>query len=288
MFSTSCVSNALAVKFAAEAGVYISWGRWAASASVPGVVCLLLMPLAIYLLQPPSVKETPDAPEKARAELARAGPMSRDEWVTAAALSITVSLWIFGPALGVDNVAAALCGLVLLLLSGVVSWQDCLDNGQAWDTLVWFAALIAMASALNREGFIPWLAAQVVRAVGGLRLGWPAASLLVVGTYFYSHYLFASISAHVGSMYGAFLAVAVSCGAPPVPAALALAQLSALMGCLTVYGISSAPLYFNCGFVGQAEWYRTGLVLSVFYIAVWLAIGGLWWKAIGLFDEGRI
>lgn len=47
------------------------------------------------------------------------------------------------------------------MVTGVISWQDCLDNHQAWDTLTWFAALIALGSALNTEGLIPWFADQV-------------------------------------------------------------------------------------------------------------------------------
>jgi len=54
------------------------------------------------------------------------------------------------------------------------------------------------------------------------------------------------------------------------------------MGCLTTYGIGSAPPYFGAGYVPQAKWYQLGLILSFFYIAVWLGIGGAWWKVIGL------
>jgi di/tricarboxylate transporter len=40
--------------------------------------------------------------------------------------------------------------------AGVVSWKQCLSDNQAWDTLTWFAALIAMAAYLNKFGFIAW------------------------------------------------------------------------------------------------------------------------------------
>lgn len=40
--------------------------------------------------------------------------------------------------------------------SAVHGVQECLANGPAWDTLTWFAALIAMAAYLNKFGFIPW------------------------------------------------------------------------------------------------------------------------------------
>lgn len=58
-------------------------------------------------------------------------------------------------------------------------------------------------------------------------------SLLV---YFYSHYFFASLVAHIGSMYSAFLVLMVALGAPPVISALTLGFFSNLMGGLTHYG----------------------------------------------------
>ncbi len=92
-----------------------------------------------------------------------------------------------------------------------------------------------------------------MQVVGGLGLGWQGAFGIVVALYFYSHYFFASGAAHIGAMYTAFLAVATACGTPPMLAAVALGQLSNLMGCLTTYGIGSAPPYFGAGYVPQVR-----------------------------------
>ena len=42
-----------------------------------------------------------------------------------------------------------------------VTWKESLSNNAAWDTLTWFAALIGMASYLNKYGFIAWFSNQV-------------------------------------------------------------------------------------------------------------------------------
>lgn len=283
MFITAMAANPLAVNLAAEAiGETISWGTWALAGIVPGAFLLLTMPLLMYVLYPPEKKDTPDAPVEAKRQLEALGPMSTDEKITAFAFAVTVALWIGGSAIGVNSVAAAIVGLTILLVTGVVSWKQCLSNNGAWDTLTWFAALIAMASYLNKFGFIPWFSEQVVNVVGGLGLPWTGAFGVVALVYFYSHYLFASGAAHIGAMYTAFLSVAVACGAPPLPAALMLGQLSNLMGCLTTYGIGSAPSYFSSGYVPQGKWYQFGALLSVYYLAVWFFVGSAWWKVIGL------
>jgi len=65
--------------------------------------------------------------------------------------------------LSVDAVSAAILGLGVLLITGVVTWKECLAESVAWDTLTWFAALIAMAGYLNKYGFISWFSETVVK-----------------------------------------------------------------------------------------------------------------------------
>lgn len=62
-----------------------------------------------------------------------------------------------------DAVTAAILGLSILLITGVVTWKECLAEGVAWDTLTWFAALIAMAGYLNKYGLISWFSQTVVK-----------------------------------------------------------------------------------------------------------------------------
>jgi len=66
MFITAMAANPLAVNLASEAiGQTISWGQWAVAASVPGLVCLICVPAILYVIYPPEVKETPEAPAEA-------------------------------------------------------------------------------------------------------------------------------------------------------------------------------------------------------------------------------
>lgn len=100
--------------------------------------------------------------------------------------------------------------------------------------------------------------------------------------YVYSHYAFASVSAHIGAMYAAFLSVAVVVGTPPLLAGIALGALSNLMIPLTHYGGGAAPILFGAGYVTQGEWWKLGFIMTTINIVIWLGIGGAWWHAIGL------
>jgi len=118
--------------------------------------------------------------------------------------------------------------------------------------------------------------------VGGLGLSWQLSFGILVLLYFYSHYFFASGAAHIGAMFTAFLSVASALGTPPYFAAMVLSFLSNLMGGLTHYGIGSAPVFYGANYVPLAQWWGYGFIMSVVNILIWLGVGGVWWKAIGL------
>ncbi|KAJ8449483.1 hypothetical protein Cgig2_002280 [Carnegiea gigantea] len=283
MFLTAMAANPLSANLTYNTiGRAIGWMDWAKAAFVPGLVSLIVVPLLLYVIYPPEVKTSPDAPRLAAEKLEKMGPMSRNEIIMAATLLLTVGLWVFGGVLDIDAVSAAILGLSVLLVTGVVTWKECLAESVAWDTLTWFAALIAMAGYLNKYGLISWFSDTVVKFVGGLGLSWQLSFGILVLLYFYSHYFFASGAAHIGAMFTAFLSVASALGAPPYFAAIVLAFLSNLMGGLTHYGIGSAPVFYGANYVPLAQWWGYGFIISIVNIIIWLGVGGVWWKAIGL------
>lgn len=280
MFMTAMAGNPLAASLAEGLGIEISWGLWAIAAIVPGLTSLTLMPLVIYWLFPPEVRQTPDAKAWAEAQLKEVGPMHRHEWIMAATFILLLVLWVFGSYIGVHATIAAMLGLSILLLTGVLTWQDIKKEEGAWDTLVWFAILVVMASELTRTGFISWLSADLSGYLTGY--SWPVAFSILTLVYFYSHYLFASNTAHISSLYAVCLAVALSVGTPPYLAALSLAFLSNLFGGLTHYSSAPAPLLFGSGYVKLGTWWQVGAILSVINLTIWGTVGLAWWKVLGL------
>ncbi|KAK8595911.1 hypothetical protein V6N12_064418 [Hibiscus sabdariffa] len=283
MFLTAMAANPLSANLAFNTiKQQIGWTDWAKAAIVPGLVSLLVVPLILYVIYPPTVKTSPDAPRLAKEKLEKMGPMTKNEIIMAGTLFLTVGLWIFGGMLNVDAVTAAILGLSVLLVTGVVTWKECLAESVAWDTLTWFAALIAMAGYLNKYGLIAWFSQTVVKVVGGLGLSWQMSFGILVLLYFYSHYFFASGAAHIGAMFTAFLSVASALGTPSYLGALVLSFLSNLMGGITHYGIGSAPVFYGAGYVPLAQWWGYGFLISIVNLIIWLGVGGIWWKALGL------
>lgn len=291
MFITATAPNPLIVKLVADATgaqVQLSWGTWALAMLLPGLVALALMPLVIYLMYPPEIKSTPDAARFARAKLRELGPMSRDEKILLGVFALLLFLWasvlerLIDPSWAVDPTTAAFIGLGVLLLFGVLSWDDLLKEKSAWDTIVWFSALVMMATYLNKLGLIGWLSKAIETGIGGLGFEhwFPACSLLLLA-YLYAHYMFASTTAHITAMFGAFYGAGLALGAPPFLFALLMAAASNIMMTLTHYATGTSPVVFGSGYTTLAEWWKAGFVMSLVLIAVWVLVGAGWWKLLG-------
>ena len=280
MFLTGMAANPLMAEFALKiAHVELTWTRWALAAAAPGVLSLIAVPYLLFKLYPPEIHDTEAARVMARGELAKMGPMSRNErWLLGILLAVMAG-WVTSPWHGIPNTFVALAGLCAILLSRVLTWDELLSEHRAWDALIWFAPLLMMADNLQELGVIKVLSSSVFGHLS--HFTWIAAMGILVLAYLYVHYAFASMTAHVTALYPAFLTAAVATGAPGLMAALPLAFFSNLNAGLTHYGTGSAPVYFGAGYVTQAVWWRLGFIVSLVNIVLWLGIGPLWWKVLG-------
>ena len=74
----------------------------------------------------------------------------------------------------------------------------------AWNTFAWFATLVTPADGLNRVGFAKWFAEAVA---GHLTVVSPEAAIVIlVGPFFFSHYMFAVVTTHTTAMLPVMLA----------------------------------------------------------------------------------
>ena len=287
IFVTATAPNPLVVDLVAKATdskIHLSWGTWFVAMVVPGMVAMVLMPIILYFLYKPEITSTPDAPEMARAKLKEMGPMSRNEKITLGVFAVLLVLWagLLAPlGIKVDATTTTFLGISLLLLTGVLTWDDVLKEKGAWDTIVWFAALVMMATFLNKLGLIKWFSDLMGQQIQGMGLSWVVGCALLALVYIYSHYMFASGTAHVTAMLGAFYAVGLHLGAPPMLFALVLAASTGIMMSLTHYASGSSPVIYNSGYTTMGEWWIAGFVMSAVEILIFCTIGITWWKMLG-------
>lgn len=280
MFLTAMAANPMAQDLALSQNVEITWLNWFFAAIVPGIISLIVVPFVLYLIYPPELKVLPEAKELAQKKLKEMGAMSHQEWMMVCVFAVLLLLWMFGDSINVKAGTAALVGLCLMLGFKIIDWKDVLAETEAWHTFTWLAILVTMSTFLKTYGFIGWFSGCIENFVSDW--SWHAAFLTLALAYFYSHYFFASNTAHVSSMYAAFLAVSISVGTPPLLAALVLAFFSSLFSSMTHYGTSSGAVIFGANYVTLPDWWYNGIIISVINVFIWLGIGGLWWKIIGI------
>jgi L-tartrate/succinate antiporter len=100
---------------------------------------------------------------------------------------------------------------------------------------------------------------------------------LLVGSFFFLHYLFAGVTSHVSALLPVFLGVAVQLpGATHLGWAMLLCLPLGLMGIITPYGTGPSPVYYDCGYIPGKDFWRLGLVLGLLYFVAYIAIGVPW------------
>ena len=272
LFLTAYAPNLLALEILKKtAAIDISWGQWVLAFAPVGLLLLAVLPAAIYLIYPPGVVAGDEAPRWAGEELAKMGPLSPREILFAGLVGLALLLWIFATA-QLNATTVALVVIALMLLGQVVGWSGIIGNKQAWSTLVWFATLVTLADGLVQVGFVKWLAAIVAARMTGLTP--MAAAVVLVAFFYFSHYMFASVTAHTTAMLPVTLAVGMAMpGMPMRLLAVMLVTTLGLMGVLTPYGTGPSPIFFGSGYLPAKDYWTLGAIFGLAYFAAFALIG---------------
>lgn len=281
MFLTGQASNPLAAQIATQTFHYpVTLVTWFLAALVPGLCSLAIIPYLIYWIYPPQIKRTPEATTFASAELKRMGSLDRGQTVVTLIFVTVCGLWVTSSIHHIDITVTAMLGSSALLLSGVLTWEDVVSNRRAWDIFIWYGGLLRLGRALNDAGVTQEFARAVGSAFSGA--GWLTLFVTALLIYFYAHYGFASITAHILAMYLPFATVLIAKGAPVGLVVFAFACFTNLAAGLTNYGTTPSPMFFAQGYVPFRKWWSIGFFISLVNLTIWSTVGFAWWKLIGI------
>src|SRR5260370_39221086 len=120
-----------------------------------------------------------------------------------------------------------------MLSTGILHWEDLLQEGAAWDMFIWYGGLVRLGRALSDAG----VTREFAKAVGGLFPGssWIVLFAFALLIYFYTHYVYASITAPLVSMFTPFVVVLTANGASLGRMILAFACFTTSSAGLTNY-----------------------------------------------------
>lgn len=272
MFVTALAPNLLAIELVRKAaGLEITWMEWCVGFLPVGIPLVLAVPLLVYWIYPPEIRASAEVPQWAGRELAAMGRVTRREWTMALLVVIALGLWIVGGRV-IDATTVALAAISLMLISGVVTWDDIVANKPAWNVLAWFATLVVLADGLNKVGFVGWFGAHAALLFAGYS---PIVVMaLLVALFFGIHYMFASLTAHTTAVLPVIFAAGMAVHDLPLRTfALLLGYSLGIMGVLTPYATGPAPVFYGSGFFPRKDFWLLGAVFGAIFLAALLVIG---------------
>ncbi len=252
-------------------GIDVTWSQWSAGFLPVGLLLIAPLPLLVYLIYPPEIRSSTEVSAWAKEELARMGKPSIHEAIISLLIIAAFSLWLFaGEVIHPTTVIFAV--IALLIVTRVLDWDDVIGNRAAWDTLIYFATLLALAEGLEKLGIVAWAAEGVSRSIVGTA---PILAIIVlVSFFFFVHYMFASLTAHTIAVLPALLAAGIALPGMPVKVlSLLLVYSIGLMGVITPYATGPAPVYFGSGFIPRRDFWVLGFVFGLIYLTMLLGIG---------------
>jgi L-tartrate/succinate antiporter len=275
MFLTAFAPNLLAAELVKKiVQIEFAWLDWFIYFAPAGILLLVLVPLLAYWLYPPEVKEGAEVPAWAAKELEKMGSFSQREITLGGLVVIALLLWIFGGDI-MEATTAAIVVISLMLVLKVVTWDDITSNKSAWNTLAWFATLVALAGGLSQVGFVKWFAEVVGGQLSGVSPTMAVVALLLIN--FFGHYLFASGTAHVTAMIPVLLAVASTIpGVNMHTLALGMCLQLGIMGIITPFASGPSPVYYGSGYLPAADYWRLGAIFGLIFFAVFIVICVPW------------
>ena len=281
MFITALAPNTMAIAMIAKAtSVTVPWTLWFKGFLPVGIILTLIQPVLLYLIYPPQIKDAPAAPRWAGEQLKTMGTMTRQEITMLLLVLGALGFWIGGAAY-IDPAIVSAFVILGMVIFRVVSWDDIVGHSQAWNTLIWFATLVAMAGGLAETKFLDWLAASLVPMLSGLGAFTTIAGIVL--TFFFLHYFFASITAHTATLFPLFLAVAIKIPVvSPIAWALLLSYPLGMIGILTPYASGQNAVYYGSGYIKRRDFWVLGFTLGVVYTVVYLGIIVKWLEYLGV------
>lgn len=270
MFITGAAPNALLIGFAHEY-IEITWAKWFFGFLPGAIILIIIAPLISYFLYKPTITKNSEVTKWAAQELSTLGKLSYKELALIALIIISLTLWIFGKQIGINSTVTALIAVSFMLILRVVVWKDIISYAESWNTLVNLATLVTMANGLEKTGFIKWFSGFMSHHLGGFD---PVMAILVMILIFYfSHYFFASFTAHTTTLVPMILAVGLSIpGVHMAELCLLLGFTIGLMGVLTPYATGPNIIVYGSGYMQSKDFWRMGFTVGIVFMAVLLGV----------------
>ena len=278
LYLTGAASNPIVAQIIERIlGIKVSFLIWTRGALLPFIVAFTLLPILFSKMFKPRY-DGQAVVDSASSKLASLSKITNNEIKLCLVMFSALILWMLGNFTHFSESFVAFLALLLLLYTNILNWNDISSNNQAWDTFVWLSGMIVIAQELSKLGISKFIGSKSAIIVGNITNS-PILGALYLGIlYFYSMFMFSSITGHAIALAEPFLQASVMMNAPKWLISSLIMYFSPLGACLTSFSTGSSVLYFGLGFFDQKEWIKIGTLVSIMYICIYSTVGLAWWK----------
>ena len=285
LFLTAFIPNLIALDMLKLANLPVpDWRTWFIAVAPGGLLLLAATPLLAYWLYPPDQKRIDTLPHMEDGRVLQSARHSIRQLTLLILLALTLMAWVIGEPLGFATPATALALVCLLVVCGILDWEDVIGNARAWNLVLWLGAMLSLTAGLDNMGILDWCLHRNVRIMQDFTPMMYLVALAVL--FFFSRYAMAGSGVYAAMLLPLFLAAGSSlAGMTPADAArfgFLLAALVGLSGVLTPYATGQGMIWFSAGYIRRGEFWFLGLLFGVIYLAVflaavvpWLGMGGI-------------
>lgn len=285
LFLTAFIPNLIALDMLKLANLPVpAWNTWFIAVAPAGLLLLLATPALAYWLYPPDQKRLDVRPHMEDGRFPRSKKQGARQATLLLLLALTLVAWVAGEPLGFSIPTVALASVYLLVVCGVLDWQDVIGNARAWNLVLWLGAMLSLTTGLDNMGILDWCLHQNICAMQDFT---PTIYLIALAVlFFFSRYLMAGSDIYAAMLLPLFLAAGSGlAGMTPADAArfgFLLAALIGLSGILTPYATGQGMIWLSAGYIKRGEFWFLGLLFGSLYLGVFLAIVMPWASFCGM------
>jgi sodium-dependent dicarboxylate transporter 2/3/5 len=253
-------------------GLEISFFDWIKYAMPAALLCIPLAVAIVYLVF------RPDPKIKLPRFVESLGQWEVLEKKTIAISAVTFVLWLSKGLHGIDYSITGMFGVVLLILFGVLKWEDIHRNLEWGTALFIFGGGIALGLAMDYSGAAAYFAHLFFPLIRGS--GW---LLLYLGVGVFGA-LVTNVMANVAAaalILPIVIPIAQMEGVNPTILALCLGQATSF-AMLLVIGCPPNAIAYSYRFFKAADLTKAGAVATPLLLVALVIIAALWWKILGL------
>lgn len=289
LFLTALYPNLLALDSLRAAHLPVpDWTGWFFCVAPAGILLLLLTPLLTYWFCPPTLRKPTEMFNHTGGLLTVPDALSLRQWGMLAVTALATGLWASGLFPGFGEVLVALVTVCLMVIFGIVRWEDIVENHRAWSAFCWLGSMITLSKGLDNVAFFDWCLDSTLHWLNGLTPNMIMIGMVIL--FAVGRYVTAGTTLQTVLLLPVFLAVAGGLQdiTPEQLGTLGLVLVlsTGLMGVVTPYSTGQGPVWFASGYIKAGEFWFLGLIFGAIHLAALLFVVFPWISLYGRLTTG--